>query len=126
MTARRLARALVVIGILTGVASGVGVPRGSSQTSGGGAHPLVGRWSGSWSGAHWSNNSGRYSLTIERVDGEKVFGQEEITGRSQSQIKVRGRLTGNTLTYGKTSLTIDGDEMRGTGPNFKITLTREK
>jgi hypothetical protein len=119
--ARWLGLALVVMLLVAGVAPGTW-----SQPPGVDPQGLVGTWSGSWNGAHQSKRSGRYHLTIERVEGEKVYGTEEITGRSQSTITVRGRLSGNTLTYGKTSLTIDGDEMRGNGPDFKITLTKEK
>ena len=96
MIARRLARVLVVVGIVAGIAGAWSSTPAWSQAPSADPHPLVGRWVGSWSGAHWSNNSGRYYLTIERVDGGKVFGQEEITGRNQSQIKGRGRLIGNT------------------------------
>jgi hypothetical protein len=46
--------------------------------------------------------------------------------RSQSEIKVRDRLSGHTLTDGKTSRTVDGEEMRGNGPDLQITPTKEK
>jgi hypothetical protein len=87
---------------------------------------LLGRWSGSWIGAHQAKHSGKYYLTIERVEGDKVSGKREISGRKETESKVSGRLSGNLLTFGKTALTIDGDEMRGSGEDYKITLTREK
>jgi hypothetical protein len=37
-----------------------------------------------------------------------------------------GRLSGNQLTFLRTTLTVDGNQMQGTGPTFKITLTKDK
>ena len=76
------------------------VPSAWSQTPEVDPQALVGRWSGSWIGAHQFKHSGKYYLTIERVEGQKVYGRREIT--------------------------IDGDAMRGSGQDYKITLTREK
>jgi hypothetical protein len=87
---------------------------------------LVGTWSGNWVASHGEKNSGQYVLTIERVDGEKVIGKGEITGRRSSEFKVNGTLSGNQLSYGRTTLTVDGERMSGTGNNSKITLTKQK
>jgi hypothetical protein len=88
---------------------------------------LVGRWSGSWIDTKEERSSGRYYLTVERVDGEKVVGKREAIGWTPAEAKIgNGRLSGNRLTFGKTELTIDGEQMRGTAPNVRITLTKEK
>jgi hypothetical protein len=55
-----------------------------------------------------------------------VYGRREITGRYDTEGKITGRLSGNQLTFSKTELTIDGDAMRGSGQDYKITLTKEK
>jgi hypothetical protein len=34
-----------------------------------------------WIGAHQSTHSGKDYLTFERVEGQKVYGRREITGR---------------------------------------------
>ena len=59
---------------------------------------LIGRWTGSW----------------------------EIVGRHDTDGQFTGRLSGNRLTFSKIELTIDGDAMRGAGPDYTITLTKEK
>ena len=87
---------------------------------------LIGQWSGSWIGAHYASDNGRYYLTIERVQGEKVFGKGEFVGKRTIEFKVNGTLSGNRLTYGRVELTIDGNQMTGTGPDIKIALTKEK
>jgi len=111
MIPRQLGRVLFYVLLLSTV-----VPSAWSQTPEIDPQALVGRWSGSWIGAHQSKHSGKYYLTIERVEGQKVYGRRQITGR----------LSGNQLTFSKTELTIDGDAMRGSGQDYKITLTKEK
>ena len=87
---------------------------------------LIGQWSGSWILVNDVNTTGKYYLTIERVEGAKVFGQGEFSGRRTIPFKVNGTLSGNRLTYGKAELTIHGNQMTGTAPDIKITLTKEK
>jgi hypothetical protein len=87
---------------------------------------LIGRWTGSWVGAHQARRNGQYYLTIERVEGGKVYGRREIVGRHDTDGQITGRLSGNRLTFSKIELTIDGDAMRGAGPDYTITLTKEK
>ena len=72
---------------------------------------LVGEWAGEW---NWKNNvkhHGPYSLTIEKVQGNTVFGRGD---RGGGEFSVRGKLEGNRLTFGRTELVVDGTEMRGT------------
>jgi hypothetical protein len=68
----------------------------------------------------------RAPVQAQRVEGQKVYGRREITGRYDTEGKITGRLSGNQLTFSKTELTIDGDAMRGSGQDYKITLTKEK
>jgi hypothetical protein len=121
MIPRQLGRVLLCVLLVSTVA-----PSAWSQTPEIDPQALVGRWSGSWIGAHQSKHSGKYYLTIERVEGQKVYGRREITGRYDTEGKITGRLWGNQLTFSKTELTIDGDAMRGSGQDYKITLTKEK
>jgi hypothetical protein len=78
---------------------------------------LVGVWSGAWTNRNLAHITGQYHLTIERVDGSKVYGQVEIFGRETAQFKIVGTLSGNRLTFGKqnpTELLIEGNQMKGT------------
>jgi hypothetical protein len=70
--------------------------------------------------------AGKYCLTIERIEGDRVLGKGEFSGRRTTEFKVNGALSGNQLTSGKRALVVDGSQMQGTGPNIKITLTKEK
>jgi hypothetical protein len=97
-----------------------------SQTPAVDPQSLVGQWSGSWVGAHVAKTNGRYYLTIERVEGDKVIGKGEYTGKTTTEFKVNGRLSGNVLTFAKTELTIHDNQMSGSNSAMKITLTKEK
>jgi hypothetical protein len=77
------------------------VPVAWSQTPSVDPQALIGRWSGTWTGAHQAKHRGKYYLTIERVEGEKVSGKRVITGRKETESKVYGRLSTLTLTQEK-------------------------
>ena len=77
---------------------------------------LVGEWNGSWVEKHRAIAKGQYSLTIEKVEGNKVHGRGEIRAGRTSEFKFVGTLEGNRLTFGrdtKTEFTIEGTQMRG-------------
>ena len=84
---------------------------------------LVGEWIGTW---NLINNryEGRYYLTIDRVAGDRVYGRVETTpgplGRvgAARNFAVSGVLQGNRLTYGRTTLEIDGSEINGHDSGF--------
>ena len=99
---------------------------------------LVGEWSGSWTNKHLPVN-GRYSLTIEKVEGDKVYGQVYFTtptgSRPTVQFKIGGTLDRNRLTVGSqnpTELLIEGNQMTGSSQGapranpWDITLTKTK
>ena len=86
---------------------------------------LIGQWSGSWTGAALAKANGKYYLKIERVDGANVFGKGEVSGHKNTEFPVSGTLSGNQLTYGKTTLTVDGNHMTGKGQSMDISLTKE-
>jgi hypothetical protein len=86
---------------------------------------LIGQWSGSWTGAALAKANGKYYLKIERVEGAKVFGTGEVSGHKNTEFPLSGTLSGNQLTYGKTTLTIDGNHMTGKGQSMDISLTKE-
>jgi hypothetical protein len=104
---------------------GMFVPGAWSQTPTVDPQTLVGRWVGSWTNANTGKGNGKYYLTIERVEGQKVFGVGEFVGQKTSQFKVNGTLSGNQLTFGRTELTVDGREMRGKAPSLDIKLMKE-
>jgi len=64
-------------------------------------------------------------LWWERVEGAKVFGTGEVSGHKNTEFPLSGTLSGNQLTYGKTTLTIDGNHMTGKGQSMDISLTKE-
>jgi hypothetical protein len=60
--------------------------------------------------------NGQYHLTIERVEGSKVYGQVEISGPQNAQFKLLGTLEGNRLTFSgpnPTEFLIEGNQMKG-------------
>jgi hypothetical protein len=76
---------------------------------------LIGEWSGSWTAKHTQSATGQYPVTIERVEGDKVYGQVVKSGRDQFNLV--GTLAGNRLTFGgrvnPTELLIEGNQMKG-------------
>ena len=94
---------------------------------------LVGEWSGTWTAKHHGGN-GQYHVTIERVEGNKVFGQVVKSGRDRFNIV--GTLAGNRLKFGgsgnPTELLIEGNQMKGSTQGAiranptDITLTKTK
>ncbi len=84
---------------------------------------LVGEWQGTWrGGTHIRETSGRYSLTIARVDGNAVFGTVDGVGAQATfTYPVQGSVTGNTLRFTNprgiaTELVVSGNTMTGTSP----------
>ena len=83
---------------------------------------LVGEWTGSWTNQQFSGRGdlgkGDYILTIERVEGNQVYGRGKIRGpKGTNEFDVVGTLDGNQLRYGKqpvTKLLIRKGEMTGT------------
>ena len=94
---------------------------------------LMGQWNGTWTEKSASKLNGPYYLTIEKVDGNKVFGRGEVHSRpGKTEFKFVGTLEGNRLTYGRDNvvdLTIDGDRMEGTATgrtNWRVKLNKQK
>jgi hypothetical protein len=81
---------------------------------------LVGEWAGEFSGM--KAGKGRYYLTIEKVDGDRVHLRIERPDlkdpAAPKKTRSVGTLNGNVLRYAAsfvppTQLTIDGDRMSG-------------
>ena len=96
---------------------------------------LVGEWGGSWINKSNRRVNGQYYLTVEKVEGNKVYGQVTISGSDTTQFKIVGTLAGNRLTFGTqspTELLIEGKQMKGTNQGavraapLDITLTKTK
>ena len=102
---------------------------------------LIGEWVGKWSGTtlpghgRHGGSGGPYALTIDRVDGDRVFATVAFPAAFEGTRNVRATLSGNNLTFGNerftTALSIDGDQMRGavTGggiPSREIALIKKK
>ncbi len=96
---------------------------------------LLGQWEGDWSS---TGDRGRYYLTIEKVEGDKVHLRIERSGMSDrtlpSDVRFVGTLAGNRLAYAPprwpaTQLTIEGNKMSGTSQGrstIKIELQKTK
>jgi hypothetical protein len=112
-----VARAVAVVAVVLVLATALGslAPPAAAQSA---VDPktLVGEWSGEWRWKNNAQNRGPYLLTIERVEGETVFGQGQFRGRSNSEFTFRGKLEGNHLKFGRdlpTDLVVDGQSMTG-------------
>jgi len=123
---------LVLAGLAVSVASAFGpVPGAVAQNVD--PRSLTGQWNGTWTEKSASKLNGPYYLTIEKVDGNKVFGRGEVHSRpGKTEFKFVGTLEGNRLTYGRDNvvdLTIDGDRMEGTATgrtNWRVKLNKQK
>jgi hypothetical protein len=96
---------------------------------------LIGEWSGTWTNTKLSGAHGQYSLKIDQVRGNKVYGEVFIAGQERLQFKMVGTLEGNKLTFGTqnpTELLIEGTQMKGRtqgamrGNPWDIALTKAK
>ena len=77
---------------------------------------LVGEWSGSWTNKSLPHINGKYYLTIEKVEGDKVYGQVAISGQQTVQLRLLGTLDGNRLTFSRpnpTEFLVEGNQMKG-------------
>ena len=109
----------VVVGITAIVAL---VSWASAQNAAVDPQTLVGQWVGNWAN-RGAARGGRYYLTIEKVEGDKVYlriERPDLKDSSQPKdVEGVGTLTGNHLSYAppriaQTDLTIDGNKMSGT------------
>ena len=94
---------------------------------------LVGEWTGKWTrvrGAAGREFSGFYNLTIERIEGNQVYGGGEYASKAVKSFKFQGALDGNHLKFGKdvvTELEITNYQMEGkTSDGAKLSLTKKK
>ena len=97
---------------------------------------LVGSWEGDWQGV--SRQSGRYFLTIRRVDGDAVYGTMEWMGSAkQPPFEFKGKLEGDRLVWiradkqAQVEFTISGTTMTGRSTSTRlgdsrISLTKTK
>jgi hypothetical protein len=107
--------------------------RADSQTPAVDPPSLLGSWVGTWTETGRRGLTGPYFLTLERVEGDRLFGTGELRGRRVTvpPFTVSATLSGNRLTYGtrvRTELTVDGDRMTGntTGANDDVAITLKK
>ena len=129
-TMRRLTCGLV-LAVVAVVATPLPLPVATAQTT---TDPqsLVGEWVGTWNDRNLSRTNGKYYLTIEKVEGNKVFGKGETTTNRNNQFRFQGTFDGSRLTFGRdiiTELMVDGDRMEGTSTgraNWRILLNKQK
>jgi len=126
---RRLAVAMAAIVVLELPAQ--------AQTAAFDPRTLVGEWSGEYSSGT-SSSRGKYYLTIEKVDGDRVHLRIERPDLKEpaapKNARSVGTLNGNVLSYAAplvppTQLTIDGDRMSGSmqgRDGLKIELRKTK
>jgi hypothetical protein len=125
-------RRLVLVGLAISVAAAL-VPVAGVVAQNVDPQSLVGQWTGTWTEKSESKMNGPYYITIERVDGNRVFGRCEVHSRSgKTEFQFVGTLAGNRLTYGRDNvadLTIDGNRMEGTAigrTNWRLKLNKQK
>jgi hypothetical protein len=96
---------------------------------------LIGSWDGAWQWRNQQHGGGQYHLTIDRVQGNTIFGSVHVSGRWTKEFKVVGTVDGNRLTYDygsemHTDLQIvDNSRMQGTTTgalNRTVILTKRK
>ena len=97
---------------------------------------LLGEWQGTWAMAASRSSTGNYYITINKVEGNKVYGRSErpATGKSgESNWNFVGTLAENVLTV-KTpdlgmELTVNGKNMTGwslvRGNRFDLNLAKK-
>jgi hypothetical protein len=97
---------------------------------------LLGEWQGTWAMASSRSSTGNYYITINKVEGNKVYGRSErpATSKSgESNWNFAGTLAENVLTV-KTpdlamELTINGKNMTGwslvRGNRFDLNLAKK-
>ena len=97
---------------------------------------LIGEWQGTWAMAASRGSTGNYYITINKVEGDKVYGRSErpATGKSaESNWNFVGTLAGNILAV-KTpdlamELTVNGKSMTGwslvRGNRFDLNLAKK-
>ena len=97
---------------------------------------LIGEWQGTWAMAASRSSTGNYYITINKVEGNKVYGRSErpATGKSgESNWNFVGTLAENVLTV-KTpdlgmELTVNGKNMTGwslvRGNRFDLNLAKK-
>jgi hypothetical protein len=124
-------RRLVLAGLAVSLAA-VFVPLAGVVAQNVDPQSLVGQWTGTWTEKSESKMNGPYYITIERVDGNRVFGRAEVHSRSgKTEFQFVGTLQGNRLTYGRDNvadLTIDGNRMEGTAigrTNWRVKLNKQ-
>ena len=129
MARNRLLRPLLLLAIFCVFT--LGVPSAHSQSLD--PQSLIGERNGKWARAHryyGRESSNFYGLTIERVEGNRVYGSGEYAGKSMQSFKFEGVLEGNHLRFGKnvvTDLEITNDQMQGSNTNgSKLSLTKKK
>jgi hypothetical protein len=99
---------------------------------------LLGEWVGDWK-ATWSPYpSGQYFMTVEKVDGEKVYGKIETVGSNRPPADFEGTVEGNVLKFSYVnkevsgSFDIAGDKMTGSTvragftPKVNVSLAKKK
>jgi hypothetical protein len=125
-------RRLVLAGLAISVAAVV-VPVTGVVAQNVDPQSLVGQWTGTWTEKSQAKMNGRYYITIEKVDGKRVFGRGEVhSGSWKNEFQFVGTLEGNRLTYRRdnlTDLTIDGNRMEGTSigrTNRRLKLDKQK
>lgn len=123
----------MVAALLFVLGAGLAASNAGAQTD---PQYLVGEWWGSWENVRVpAQFNGQYHLTIEKVEGQKVFGKYRTSGRQISEGSFVGTFDGSRLTFGrdpKVELSVVRDAMAGertgTGAHAtsKITLSKQK
>jgi hypothetical protein len=126
--------ALIVTSIAPVMARDGQIVQAASAPAPLGPESWIGTYAGTWKSG--PREEGDFTLVIERVEGDRVFGTRTTThpGRRDSRFgtfTVTGSVSGDTLTlegaHGQAILTRSGTELTGTGwSSATSTLTLRK
>ena len=119
-----LSRSPLLLALMVGPLFGmVAIARSQSGT-----HSVVGKWSGEWITVQGGvERRGNYYLTIEKVEGNQVFGKGQIVDGKATDFIVKGTIDGNRFSWATVVLTVDGNIMYGRGRNqHRINLKKVK
>jgi hypothetical protein len=115
-----ISRMTTVVLVLAAVAAGCATS--DTQPEQFNPQSLVGEWSGEWRLPSVPQITGPYHLTIQAVEGDKVWGtvfsgSSTLTLSGSRSSALRGTLHGNSLKYGRMEMTIDGNVITGYEPS---------
>ncbi len=86
---------------------------------------LIGEWGGEAKATSEGGYRATYFLTITHALCDTVWGTWEFSYQQSSKGPFKGRINGNQLTYGSTTLEIRDNQMTGGYPSWRVFLMKK-